>query len=163
MNGHKHKLETESIGPTGANDIANTLASMLNSEKDPTAHIVQGRFVLPDGGYSHWPTGTAGILVPAAGASALDPAGGTLIGDPHTAGFGRRGVDATGFFMDYDGQPQSAPDVTTRGMMVFDSHGCVSGRYYLNVFPTLDESRKLGPATTQSKIKQVGSCGKRVQ
>ncbi|TMM09153.1 MAG: hypothetical protein E6G00_11050 [Actinobacteria bacterium] len=163
MNGHKHKLETESIGPTGANDIANTLASMLNSEKDPTAHIVQGRFVLPDGSYSHWPTGAAGILVPAAGASALDPAGGTLIGDPHTAGFGRRGVDATGFFMDYDGQPQSRPDVTTRGMMVFDPRGCVAARYYLDVFPTLDGSKKLGAAASQAKVKPVGSCAHSVQ
>jgi hypothetical protein len=158
MNGHGHKLESESIGPTGANDVANTLASMLDAEKDPTAHIVQGRFVLPDGSYSHWPTGAVGMLVPAASATALDPARGTLIGDPHTAGFGTRGVDTTGFFMDYDGQPQSRPDVTTRGMMVFDPRGCLAARYYLDVFPTLDASKKLGAAASQAKVKPVGSC-----
>ena len=150
--GHGHKLESESVGPTGANDVANGLAAMLDSEKDPSAHIAQGRFVTADGHYSHWPTGAVGILVPAAGASKLDPASGTLIGAPTTAGFGGRAVDSSGVFMDYDGQPQAAPDVTTRGMMTFDARGCVAARYYLNVFASLDESAPLGAAVTQPAV-----------
>ncbi len=163
MAGHKHKLESESVGPTAGNDVANNLAAMLDTEPDPVAHVVNGRFVLPNGSYSRWPTGAVGALIPSSGASALDPTGGTLIGDPHTAGFGQRAVDTTGFFMDYDGQPQSSPDITTRGMIVFDSRGCPAARYYLNVYPPLDGSKKLDGAVAQSKVKPVGSCSKSVQ
>ena len=161
MNGHTHKLELESVGPTAGNDVANNLAAMLDSQKDPSAHIVEGRFVLPDGSYSRWPTRAVGILIPPPGATGLDPAAGNLIGDPHTAGFGKRAVDATGFFMDYDGQPQSEPDITTRGMIVFDSGGCVSARYYVNVFPDRDTSKKLGTAVSQATVKPVGNCVKK--
>jgi hypothetical protein len=152
-NGHGHKLESESIGPTGSNQVADGLSGMLDAQKDPSAKIRQGRFVLPDGSYTHWPTGrdrgpaaikAVGILIPTSGQAALDPDSGLLIGAPGTAGMGSRAVDATGVFMDYDGQPQASPDVTTRGMMVFDSNGCVAARYYLDVFPTLDGTRKLG-------------------
>jgi hypothetical protein len=156
--GHGHKLESESVGPTGANDVANSLASMLDSEKDPSAHIMQGRFITADGHYSHWPTSAVGMLVPTAGASKLDPAAGTLIGAPTTAGFGARAVDASGVFMDYDGQPQATPDVTTRGMMTFDARGCVSARYYLDVFPSLDESVPLTAAVTQPAVLPSQAC-----
>jgi len=141
MHGHGHKLESESVGPTGAADVANRLAGLLDAEKDPSAHIPPGRFVLPNGSYSAWPTGAVGVLLPPAGSSTLDPNGGTLIGAPGVAGFGARAVDATGAFMDYDGQPQAGPDVTTRGIMTFDAQGCVSARYYVDVFPTLDTSK----------------------
>jgi hypothetical protein len=141
MNGHGHKLESESVGPTGAANVANRLAALLDAEKDPSARIPGGRFVRADGSYSSWPTGAVGILIPPPSSSALDPNGGTLIGGPGVQGFGVRAVDATGAFMDYDGQPQAGPDVTTRGMMTFDAQGCVSARYYLDVFPTLDTSK----------------------
>ena len=156
--GHRHKLESESVGPTGANDVANSLAGLLDAEKDPSAHIVTGRFVLADGSYSRWPTGAAAIQIPAAGASALDPGAGTIIGGPRTAGFGGRAVDTTGLFMDYDGQPQAQPDITTRGMMVFDSRGCVAARYYLNVFPTLTSTAGLGSVRGQPAITPQGPC-----
>jgi hypothetical protein len=156
--GHRHKLESESVGPTSANDVANSLATMLDSEKDPSAHIVQGRFVTANGRYAHWPTDAVGILVPATGATKLDPASGTLIGAPTTAGFGGRAVDVSGVFMDYDGQPQATPDVTTRGMMTFDSNGCVAARYYLNVFPPLDETAPLPAAVTQEPVLPSQAC-----
>ncbi|MDX6698772.1 MAG: hypothetical protein QOE65_2169 [Solirubrobacteraceae bacterium] len=167
MNGHGHKLESESIGPTGSNMVADGLSGLLDAQKDPSAHIVQGRFLLPDGTYSHWPTGrdnapaglkAVGILIPAAGATGLDPNAGLLIGAPDLVGMGARAVDATGVFMDYNGQPQPGPDVTTRGMMLFGSNGCVSARYYLNVFPTLDQTRKLGTAATGPEIVPNGLC-----
>ena len=148
--GHRHKLESESIGPTGANDVANALAGMLDAERDPAARIVDdARFVRPDGSYSHWPTGAVGVLIGPSGGTALNPNGGTLIGSPTTAGLGSRAVDVNGLFMDYDGQPQARPDVTTRGMIVFDARGCVAARYYLNVFATTDESKTLGAVRSQ--------------
>ena len=149
MNGHGHKLESESAGPTSANDVANTLAALLDQRPDPSAHIVTGRFVLPDGSLSRWPTGAAGVL--------LDGAG-TVIGAPGTAGFGTRKVDATGVFMDYDGQPQARPDVTTRGIMVLGSNGCVRARYYLDVFPDVSASPALGTATSQTPVLPTTAC-----
>jgi len=150
MHGHGHKLESESAGPTSANDIANALSGLLARRPDPSAQIVMGRYVLANGTYSHWPTGAVGILIPPAGRTALDPSAGLLIGAPATAAFGGRRVDANGVFMDYDGQPQARPDVTTRGMMVLGTNGCVKARYYLNVFPALDSSHPLGGAVSQA-------------
>ncbi len=146
-NGHGHKLESESAGPTSANDVANRLAGVLAAHPDPTAHVVLGRFVLPDGTYSTWPTGAAGVLIAAPGSTALNPSGGLLIGGPQTYAFGQRRVKARGVFMDYDGQPQQAPDVTTRGIMLLDGRGCVVARYYLNVFPDLQTAHPLGAVT----------------
>jgi hypothetical protein len=138
MHGHGHKLESESAGPTSANDVANRLTTLLDQDPDPSAHLVVGRYVLPDGTFSSWPTHAIGILT--TDSSHLDPDGGTFIGAPGIAGAGGRAVDATGMFMDYDGQPQSAPDVTTRGMIVLGPGGCVVARYYVNVFPDLSGS-----------------------
>jgi hypothetical protein len=157
--GRHHKLESESVGPTAGNSTANALAALLDGERDASARIVQhARFVEPDGSYSRWPTGAAGILVPGADASGLDPNGGTLIGAPTVGGFGGRAVDANGLFMDYDGQPQPRPDVTTRGMIVLDARGCVSARYYLDVFPPSDGSRHLGAARPQPAVLPQGAC-----
>jgi hypothetical protein len=148
MNGHGHKLESESVGPTGANDVANGLAAMLDSFPDQTAHFVRGRFVLADGSYSRWPTGAAGMLL----------ADNVLIGAPGTAGFGHRAVDKTGVFMDYDGQPQRAPDITTRGMMVLGGDGCVLARYYLDVFPSLAGRQPLGREVPEPRVTPPHAC-----
>jgi hypothetical protein len=137
QHGHGHKLESESAGPSSANDVANRLAALLSHHPDPSAHIVLGRFVRPGGSFSRWATGAAGVLIAPRGSTALDPAHGLLIGGPTTTAFGSRPVDARGVFMDYDGQPQAGPDVTTRGIMVLSESGCVVARYYLNVFPDL--------------------------
>lgn len=158
MHGHGHKLESESAGPTSANDVANELAGLLSRQPDPSAHIVQGRFVLADGSYSRWPTGAVGVLVAPAGATALDPAGGRLIGGPGVDGFGSRTVDQHGVFMDYDGQPQARPDITTRGIMVLGANGCVRARYYLNVFPSLDTSHPLGSQVTGPPVLPASAC-----
>jgi hypothetical protein len=157
--GHGHKLESESAGPTSANDVANRLTGLLAARPDPTAHIVRGRFVRRNGTYSTWPTGAAGVLIAAKGSSALDPSAGRLIGGPRTVAFGTRRVQARGFFMDYDGQPQAAPDVTTRGIMLLDKQGCVVARYYLNVFPDLDTSHHLGPVTHGPAELPAHACG----
>ena len=156
--GHGHKLESESAGPTSANDVANSLTALLDRAPDPSAHVVEGRFVLADGSYSRWPTGAVGVLTAPDGGTALNPAGGLLIGDPGADAFGSRGVDLHGVFMDYDGQPQPRPDVTTRGIMVLGRDGCVAARYYLNVFPTLDTSKPLGSEVTGSPVLPTRAC-----
>ena len=158
QNGHGHKLESESVGPTSANDVADSLAGMLDAQPDPSAHVVQGRFVLANGAYSRWPTLADGVLIPTPGQTRLDPGSGVLIGSPLTAGFGGRAVDANGFFMDYDGQPQARPDVTTRGIMVLRPDGCVAARFYLNVFPSMNESSPLGAASAQPFTSPGPAC-----
>lgn len=158
MHGHGHKLESESAGPTSANDVANRLSALLDREKDPSARIVNGRFVLANGSYSRWPTGAIGVLLAAAGASSLDPAHGKLIGSRSVGAFGRRKVRTYGWFMDYDGQPQARPDITTRGIMLLGSGGCVVARYYLDVFGALDTSRTLGKASRRRGLLPRRSC-----
>jgi hypothetical protein len=158
MNGHGHKLESESAGPTSANLVADKLATLLDRERDPSARILPGRFVLPDGSYSRWATGAVAVLLPPAASSSLDPSRGVLIGAPGAAAFGARKVDATGLFMDYDGQPQASPDITTRGIMILDSRGCVAARYYLNVFPSLESSHQLGAMSAGVRTLPGAAC-----
>jgi hypothetical protein len=157
-NGHRHKLESESIGPTGANAVANNLAALLDAERDPSAHIVRGRFVLADGSYSRWPTAAVAIAIAAPGSAAIDPGSATVIGAPTTAAFARRATIAHGVFMDYDGQPQAHPDVTTRGMLTFDARGCVAARYYVDVFPTLAAPAPLGAPSSQPPALPTRAC-----
>lgn len=156
--GHGHKLESESAGPTSANDVANSLAGMLAAHPDPTAHVVLGRFVRPNGAFSSWPTGAAGVLIAGKGSTVLNPSGGLLIGGPRAYAFGRRRVHIRGVFMDYDGQPQRAPDVTTRGIMLLDRQGCVIARYYLNVFPDLSTPHPLGAVRDAAAQLPVHAC-----
>lgn len=146
--GHGHKLESESVGPTGANDVANYLAGLLDHQPDPTAHIVLGRYVLANGSLSSWPTHAVGVLTAPSGTTTLTRTGGLLIGDPSVKAFGSRQVDVRALFMDYDGQPQPRPDVTTRGMIVLGSNGCVVARYYVNVFPDLSGLANAGSAVS---------------
>ena len=126
--GHKHKLESESVGPTADNAVAKRLTRLLDRHADPLAHIGDGRYVKADGSLSHRPAGAVAILL----------ASGRLVALPGITAVGGRAVDATGLFMDYDGQPQpGGPDVTTRGMIVFDAAGCARARYYVSVFDPL--------------------------
>jgi hypothetical protein len=60
-------------------------------------------------------------------------------------------------FMDYDGQPQARPDVTTRGMMVLDARGCPVARYYLNVFPA-SGAQPLGRAQPAPGVTAANAC-----
>ena len=98
------------------------------------------------------------MLLAATGSASLDPSGGVLIGGPGIDAFGSRRVDLHGVFMDYDGQPQAHPDVTTRGIMVIGAGGCVRARYYLDVFPSLDTSRSLGAAVAGAPVLPGAAC-----
>jgi hypothetical protein len=138
--GHQHKLETEGAGPTASNMVAEELTALLDGTPNPAAHIVPGRFVYADGSLSRRAqTVTAGgtedavaIWVGAPGATALGPNDGTIVAIDDIGAFGDRAVDAAGTFMDYDGQRQGGPDITTRGMASGDD------LRYVDVYPALD-------------------------
>src|SRR5207249_2512544 len=105
--GHQHKLEDESVGPTAGNLVAQHLTALLDHRPDERAHIVQGRFLLPDGTRTRRAAGAVGIEVPDGRAFALS--GITGFGDHPVAGHAR--------FMDYGGAVQDRPDIRTRGMV----------------------------------------------
>jgi hypothetical protein len=152
--GHKHKLETEGVGPTAGGLVADNLTGMLKQQgADPAAVIRRGRFVYQDGSLGRTPFNAVGIWI--AGDTASSP--GTLVALPGITGFGSRGVDATGRAMDYDGAEQPADgDVITRGMLVYACDGSVAKRYYLDLYPAIDTLPKFGRATAGSV--QTG-CG----
>jgi hypothetical protein len=147
--GHQHKLETEGAGPTASNLVAEHLTKLLSQHPDPVAHIRRGRFIYPDGSLSRraqeGAQSAVGVWVGGKGATHLRSGAGTVIALPGISSFGSRPVDATGEFMDYDGQAQpNGPDITTRGMLV-GSASNPSARYYLDVYPQLPAAA-LGPA-----------------
>src|SRR5439155_21570454 len=132
--GHQHKLETEGAGPTASNLVAEHLTRLLDRNPDPVAHIRQGRFIYPDGSLSRRAVqggeGAVGAWVAGRRARGLGHGAGTVVALPGISAFGGRPVDATGEFMDYDGQGQPGPDITTRGMLV-GSDASPTARYYL--------------------------------
>ncbi|TMA41923.1 MAG: hypothetical protein E6J81_17925, partial [Deltaproteobacteria bacterium] len=134
--GHKHKLESESVGFTAGNDVANQLAALLDQRPDPVAHIRLGRFVLPDGSLSRRPAGAVGVRLTQPGSTTLDPCADTFVAVSSTP-VGGLTPDQVGGFIDYDGQAESAPDLLTRGMWAGGSAETPAARYYVNVFPPL--------------------------
>ena len=115
--GHRHKLESEGLGPTASAMVAAELTRLLAQRPDPTADIRPGRFVRPDGSLARSAAGAVAIWLAARGATSLAPGTGLVVALPGYTRLGSRPVDATGHFMDYDGQPQDGPDITTRGML----------------------------------------------
>jgi len=135
--GHKHKLESESLGPDASNIIAQHLATLLDARPDPLAHIQSGRFLLADGTFTR--KGAAapiGMWVLPNGTTTFAPGTGTLVAVDGIGNFGGHAVDYNGVFMDADGQPQPGADLNTRGMMVTAANGDVS-RYYMDPYPAL--------------------------
>ncbi len=137
--GHQHKLETESVGPTAGNLVANALAQLLDARPDPAATIRLGRFVMSDGTLSHRAAGAVGILVTEGVCSSLARGETRLITLPSVSDVAGRTPDATGGFMDFDGRPQSGPDILTRGMWAGGTPSAPAARYYVNVYPALTE------------------------
>jgi hypothetical protein len=136
--GHRHKLESEGLGPTASAMVAQELTRLLGSRPDPVADIRPGRFVRADGSLAHSAAGAVAIWLADRGATSLTPGRGIVVALPGYARLGSRLVDRTGHFMDYDGQPQDAPDITTRGMYP-GPPGCVKpgARYYVDSYPSL--------------------------
>ena len=157
--GHRHKLESEGVGPTASNAVAEALSSVVESHGvDPAAIIRPGRFVLPDGTLTRRPDGAVGVWVAdSPTATELVPGKGTVVALAGYTGFGPRAIDASGRMMDYDGVDETgAGDVLTRGMVVFKCSGAPDRRYYLDVYPNLSAPAKLGAAT---KGKVNAGCG----
>jgi hypothetical protein len=137
--GHKHKLETEGVGPSAGGYVAQNLTGILKQQgADPAAVMRPGRFVYADGTLGRSPYNAAGVWV------AGSP--GTVYALPGVTGFGARGVDGTALMMDYDGAEQPASgDVTTRGALVYACDGSVARRVYLDLYPALTvDPPKLG-------------------
>ncbi|MDQ6914543.1 MAG: hypothetical protein M3155_01875 [Actinomycetota bacterium] len=144
---HSHGLESESVGPTASNAVANELTALLKHRPDPAAHVVLGRFVMPDGTLSRRPEGAVGIWFANGSSTSLTPGSGRVIAIAGVTGFGSRSIDSSGKVMDYDGAPQDGADVLSRGMLVYGCDGNVAQRYYLNVYPTLSGASRLGLAS----------------
>jgi hypothetical protein len=163
--GHSHSLESESVGPTASNMVAQKLTDLLDQNPDPTAEIRLGRYVKADGSLTdaytspqdqgapgHFPTDAVAIWLADPGSTNLNPQpgqpdSGTIVALGNVGSFGSRPVDANGDFMDFDGADEpNGPDIMTRGMLVKDSNGGVEKRYYVNVYPALTVSGSLGPA-----------------
>lgn len=151
--GHQHKLETEGAGPSAGNLVAQHLTAILDKHPDPLAHIRLGRFVYADGSLSRraeLPKAGGGakhavaIWLAKKGTTALTPGTGRIVALKDVRSFGARKVRWHGEFMDYDGAAQPGADITTRGMQA-TRRGRLRYRYYLNVYPALDET-PLGPA-----------------
>ncbi len=146
--GHQHKLETEGIGPTASNLVANQSAALLAKRPDPLAQVRLGRFVRADGTLSRRAAGAVAVWLAAPGSISLRPGTGSVVALSGIGSFGSRAVDRTGVFMDYDGADQAAPDITSRGMLAFGCDGAVDARYYLDVYPALSAPSKVDPAVT---------------
>jgi hypothetical protein len=128
--GHQHKLEDESVGPTAGNLVAEQLTALLDAHPDPTLSVQSGRFVLPDGTITRWATGAVGVVL----------ADGRVLAVKGVRAFGTRRVDGTITFVDYDGAPQTAADLSTRGIRTADGH-----RVFVDLYPTMSLA-PLGPA-----------------
>ena len=143
--GHPHKLESESLGPDAGNIIAQHMAALADAHADPNAHIQVGRFIDAGGALQRrGATTPLGMLVLPSGATGFTPGAGFLVGVAGIDAFGTRSVDAHGVFMDYDGQAQAGPDISTRGMLVTSDTGTVS-RYYMDPYPQLTGSSPGAP------------------
>jgi hypothetical protein len=123
--GHQHKLETEGIGPTGSNLVAQQLTALLAADSDPRASVVHGRWIRTSGAATRRPEGAVAAYVPDAGDGRVYGVGGVTSFEHHT-------IDASARFIDYDGQIQTRPDITTHGVLTSDGR-----RIYLDVYPAL--------------------------
>lgn len=142
--GHQHKLETEGVGPTASNAVANASADLLEKRPDPLAEIRRGRFVLADGSLSRRPGGAVAAWIADRGSDELAPGKGTVIAIDGVAALGGRAVDRSGVFMDYDGADQRTPGITSRGVLLFGCDGRPERRVYLDVFPLLRAPESAG-------------------
>jgi len=152
--GHQHKLESEGLGPTASNAVANQLARLL--DRDRSAHpgvrrlaIRAGRYLMRDGSLSRRAAGAVGVWLAPPGSSRLARGEGTVIAICGIRSFGSRRVDGRARFTDYDGDLQRRPGITTRGVRTRRT------QYYLDLYPALD-APALGPA--QRAPRRAGSC-----
>jgi hypothetical protein len=124
--GHRHALESESLGPVAGNKVAGHLTALVRAFDGPHANrIRRGRYLFDDGTISRRPY-----------EAPWDPAAATVPPDRHAVGMvyvknnggirvvalpgydhvGEYTVDVHGSFVDFDGDAQIEADQLTRGM-----------------------------------------------
>ena len=174
QHGNYHKLESESVGPDVGNlvaqhvsglldcDAAGTLAACSNTSGAVCATGVRtiepGRFLLADGSFTRrGRDGPVGMWVLPCGTTAFAPGTGTLVALPGFDSFGGAAVTLHGVFMDFDGHPQSAPDIDTRGMLVINRDGSVI-RYFVDPYPVLTGASP-GAATSAPAAPELPAGG----
>jgi hypothetical protein len=113
--GHQHKLETESVGPSGGNLVAEHLAALARGA-GPGAEVEIGRYVLADGTLSRRPLGAVAVW---------------LAGTGEVIAVGHGGA-----FVDFDGVAQATPDLTTSGVR---TGGRRPRTVYVDVYPAVQE------------------------
>jgi len=125
-----HKLESESTGADGGSLVAAHLSSLAASFGGAPRSVSPGRFVKSSGLFTRrGADGPVGIWL----------SNGVVVAVTGVSSFGSTPVRYHGVFMDFDGRAQSAPDINTRGMLVYGSRGSVM-RFFVDVFPTVTMS-----------------------
>jgi len=163
-NGHYHKLESESVGPEAGTLVAQHLATLADAAAPAggSARVIEsGRFLKADGTFTRrGADGPVGIWVLPAGTTAFAPGTGTVVALPGITSFGTDAgavpVKYHGTFMDFDGLPQAAPDLDTRGMIVTNPDGTMT-RYFVDPYPTLTGAPP-GPAVLPEFPPVVGAA-----
>jgi len=137
--GHKHKLESESVGPQSAADAATQLTALLDQDgMDPAATIAHGRFLTADGTVTREATHAVAVwLATSPGDTALIPGQGTLIALPGITAFGTTAVTGNGHPIDGNGREVAVGDLQTRGFAQTDASGAVVHRWYADEYPVL--------------------------
>jgi hypothetical protein len=138
---HKHKLESEGVGPTASNAVGDRLAALLDTRPDRVAQVRLGRYVHADGSLSRNPLGAIAVWLADRGSTSLKAGTGTIVGTLGYAAFGSRKLDAVGFLMDYDGSGEPDADIKSRGMLYLADNGALARRYYVDVYPHLDVTK----------------------
>ena len=163
-NGEYHKLESESVGPDGGTLIAQhltqladcaaagTLASCSSDPGPPAGTVIQpGRFLLSSGQFTRrGADGPVGMWLLPDASHSFTSGTGTVIALAGIGAFGSVPVNATGVFIDYDGEAQTAPNVNTRGMRVTTANGSTT-LYYMDPYPVLSGSAP-GPARHSTTV-----------
>jgi hypothetical protein len=135
-----HKLESESAGPDAGNLVAQNLTALADGFGGPATVIRYGRFLTSDGHFTRkGADGPVGMWLVPPGATAFAPGSGIIVALPGIHAFGTTPVTYHGVFIDFDGRPQSAADIDTRGMLVSGPHGTVTW-YFMDPYAQLGGS-----------------------
>lgn len=137
-NDQYHKLESESAGQDAGNLIAQHLAALADAAGGAAARTIEsGRFLMQSGAFTRkGADGPVGMWLLPPGATSFTPGTGVLVAVSGISAFGSVPVTYHGVFIDFDGKPQAAPDIDTRGMLVIGPHGRVT-RYFLDPYAVL--------------------------
>jgi hypothetical protein len=165
-----HKLESASVGPDTGNAVATQLTKLADCAAAGTLQtcvgtpalcragsrtIESGRFLLAAGTFTRkGADGPVGMWLLPCGTTTFTPGTGTLIGLAGISAFGATPVDATGAFIDFDGRPQAAPDINTRGMLV-TSAGSGTTFYFMDPYVPLSGNSP-GAAVQSPQVPETG-------